>query len=412
MTEPYDALETRSPDQRAADQGAALARQLAHAKAHAPAYAGLLADVDPDAVTGAEALARLPVTRKSDLPARQRADPPFAGYTAVAPAGLRRIFASPGPIYDAEGEGPDYWGTARPLWALGLRCGQIVQNCFSYHFTPAGVMFEEGARALGCPVIPAGVGNTELQARTIADIRPAAYVGTPDFLKLILEKGDALGLDLGSVTRAHVTGGPLFPSLRDFYAGRGITCLQSYGTADLGIVAYESLARDGLILNETVIVEIVRPGTGDPVPQGEVGEVVVTSLSPVYPLIRFATGDLSAMLPGQSPCGRTAPRIRGWMGRADQTTKVKGMFVHPPQIADVLRRYPAALKGRLTVREEAGLDAMELAVESHDHDPGLADAIARTLQDITKLRGAVTLVAPGSLPKDGKVIDDTRATAG
>lgn len=410
MTDFYDALETRSADARATAQFAALTRQVAHAKAHAPAYQGLLADINPDDVRDPAGLSRLPVTRKANLPALQRTAPPFAGFTAVAPSGLRRIFASPGPIYDAEGQGPDYWGSARALWALGLRRGDIVQNCFSYHFTPAGVMFEEGATAIGCPVIPAGVGNTELQARTIADVRPRAYLGTPDFLKLIAEKGDTLGLDLSSITLAHVTGGPLFPALRSGYADRGVTCLQSYGTADLGVIAYESLAREGLILNETVMVEIVRPGTGDPLPLGEVGEVVVTGLSSVYPLIRFATGDLSAMMPGQSPCGRTGPRIKGWMGRADQTTKVKGMFVHPAQVAEVLGRFPAAFKARLTVREEGGLDIMVLAVESQERDPGLADAIARTLQDVTKLRGAVQLVAPGSLPNDGKVIDDARAT--
>jgi len=409
MTQPYyDDLEIRDPAEREADLMRRLRAHLAHAKAHAPAYAEALAGIDPAGIDGRAALARLPVIRKSDLPERQRARPPFAGLAAVAPGAMLRLYASPGPIYDAEGGGPDYWRTARALHATGFRPGDVVHNCFSYHFTPAGAMFETGAHALGCAVVPAGPGNTEIQARAIADIRPAGYVGTPDFLKTILEKADELGLDAGSLRRAHVTGGPYLPPLRSFYEGRGIEVYQSYGTADLGLIAYETAGREGLVVAEDVIVEIVRPGTGDPVPEGEVGEVVVTGFSAVYPLIRFATGDLSAVLPGRSPCGRTNMRIRGWMGRADQTTKVKGMFVHPGQIAEVLRRHGLA-RGRLTVESAEGQDRMVLTVESPTPDPALAAAVAATLQSVTKLRGTVEHAAPGSLPNDGKVIDDRRS---
>ncbi|NBB83004.1 MAG: AMP-binding protein [Alphaproteobacteria bacterium] len=401
-------METRDPEAREAALLAALPEQVALAKRRAPAYGALFADVAPETVTSRDALAALPVTRKSDLPEAQAGDPPFGGFAAVAPGDLARIYASPGPIYDAEGRRDNYWRTARALWATGFRKGDVVHNCFAYHFTPAGMMFETGAQALGCAVVPAGVGNTELQARAIADVRPEGYVGTPDFLKTILEKGDALGLDLGALRRAHVSGGPLFPQLKDFYADRGIAVLQSYGTADLGLVAYESPAREGLIAEEFVLIEIVRPGTGTPVPDGEVGEVVVTTFSREYPLIRFATGDLSAILPGPSPCGRTAPRIKGWMGRADQTTKVKGMFVHPRQIADVLARHPGAGRARLVVEADGGQDRMTLKVEAAGGG-GLAEAMAATLQSVTKLRGTVEVVTPGSLPNDGKVIEDARS---
>ncbi len=408
----YDALETRDAETREAALMAALPEQVALAKRRAPAYSALLADIEPEAVTSRAAVARLPVTRKSELPDLQRANPPFGGFTSVDPAGLHRIFASPGPIYDAEGKGPggrDYWRSARALFATGIRPGDIVHNCFSYHFTPAGVMFETGAHAIGCAVVPAGVGNTELQARAIADIRPKAYVGTPDFLKVILEKADELDLDCGSLTLAHVTGGPFLPPLRDFYEARGIAAFQSYGTADIGLVAYETPAREGLVVDEAVIVEIVRPGTGDPVAEGEVGEVVVTGFSREYPLLRFATGDLSAVLPGTSPCGRTNMRIKGWMGRADQTTKVKGMFVHPGQIAEVLKRHPEAARGRLVVDNAGDGDTMVLTVEAASDDPGLAAALSETLQAVTKLRGSVEIAAPGTLPNDGKVIEDVRS---
>ena len=404
----YDALETRDPEEREAALMAALPEQVALAKRQAPAYSGPLAEIDPASISSRDALAALPVTLKSDLPGLQADDPPFGGFTAVAPGRLHRIFSSPGPIYDAEGPGPDYWRSARALHATGLRPGDVAHNCFSYHLTPAGVIFETGAHAIGCAVVPAGIGNTELQVRAIADIRPRAYLGTPDFLKVILEKADTLGMNCSSITIAHVSGGPYLPPQRAFYEERGIDVFQSYGTADLGLIAYESPAREGLIVDEGVIVEIVRPGTGDPVPEGEVGEVVVTGFSREYPLLRFATGDLSAVLPGASPCGRTNMRIKGWMGRADQTTKVKGMFVHPGQIAEVLKRHPGTGRARLVVDNPGDGDTMVLSVEAASDDGGLAAALAETLQSVTKLRGTVELAAPGTLPNDGKVIDDIR----
>nr|WP_255575178.1 AMP-binding protein [Caldovatus aquaticus] len=401
-------METRSAEERAAALAAALPRQIAHARAHAPHYATLLAAVEPGEITGVAALARLPLTRKSDLIALQAEAPPFGGVVATPLARLARVFASPGPIYEPEGDTPDYWRYARALFATGLRPGDLLHNCFSYHFTPAGMMLEGGARALGCPVFPAGTGNTEMQARAAAHLRPRCYAGTPDFLKTILEKGDELGLDLSSIRIGHVTAGPYLPSLRAWYAARGLTVLQSYGTADLGLIAYESEAREGMIVDEGVVVEIVRPGTGDPVPEGEVGEVVVTTLNPHHPLIRFATGDLSAVLPGVSPCGRTNLRIRGWLGRADQATKVRGMFVRPEQVAEVLRAHPGVRRARLVVTLEGERDAMTLRAEAASPDPGLAESLARALQAATKLRGAVELVPPGTLPNDGKVIEDAR----
>jgi phenylacetate-CoA ligase len=403
----YDALETRSADARGAALRLALPRLVAHAQAHAPHYAALLAAVDPASIDNPAALARLPLTRKSDLVARQAEAPPFGGVVAAPMARLARVFASPGPIYEPEADATDYWRFARALFATGLRAGELLHNCFAYHFTPAGMMLEGGARALGCPVFPAGTGNTEMQARAAAQLRPRCYSGTPDFLKAILEKGDELvGLDLSSIRLGHVSGGAYLPSLRGWYAARGLTVLQSYGTADLGLIAYESEAREGMILDEGVVVEIVRPGTGDPVPDGEVGEVVVTTLNPHHPLIRFATGDLSAILPGASPCGRTNRRIRGWMGRADQATKVRGMFVRPEQVAEILRAHPAVARARLVVALEGERDAMTLRAEATD--PSLAAPLAQALQAATKLRGAVEIVPPGTLPNDGKVIDDTR----
>ncbi len=405
----FDALETRDPEAREAALMIALSAQVAHAKAHAPAYARLLADVDPSAVTSRETLAALPVTRKSVLRQLQQEDPPFGGFAGVAPGRLARIFVSPGPIYDADSGKAAFWHSARALYATGFRAGDIVQNCFAYHFTPAGMMFEAGAREIGCAVIPAGTGNTDLQAQVMAEAKPRGYVGTPDFLKVILEKGDETGADLRTLKLAHVSGGALFPALSTFYATRGIEVYQSYGTADLGVIAYETPAREGLVVDEAVLVEIVRPGTGDPVPAGEVGEVLVTTFSNEYPLLRFATGDMSAVLPGQSPCGRTNMRIKGWMGRADQTTKVKGMFVHPEQVAEVLKRHPEVGRGRLSVDNPDGADAMVLKVEAGGDLTGLAEAVAATLQSVTKLRGTVEVVAPGSLPNDGKVIEDLRA---
>jgi phenylacetate-CoA ligase len=404
----FDVLEVRDPQAREEALMGALAAHVAQAKSSAPYYARLLAEVDTDAICTRAALAALPLTRKSELGAIQTEHPPFGGLTTLPAGRLARIFVSPGPIYDPEAGGRDYFRFARALYATGLRSGQILHNTFSYHFTPAGVMLERGARALGCAVVPAGPGSTEMQARAIAHLRPQAYSGTPDFLKTILEKGDELGLDLSSIRRGHVTAGPYFPALRQYYAGRGLTVLQSYGTADLGLIAYESEAREGMILDEHVIVEIVRPGTGEALPDGEVGEVVVTLLSPEYPLIRFATGDLSALLPGPSPCGRTNTRIRGWMGRADQATKVKGMFVRPEQVAELARRFPALGRLRLVVERAGDADAMTLHAEAADPAPGLAERLAETLRDVTKLRGAVALAAPGSLPNDGKVIDDRR----
>jgi phenylacetate-CoA ligase len=338
----------------------------------------------------------------------QAGRPPFGELIAIPPGRLARIFVSPGPIFDPEAPGRDFFRFARALFATGLRSGQILHNTFAYHFTPAGAMMESGARALGCAVVPAGPGNLELQARAIAHLRSHCYAGTPDFLKAIIEKAEELGLDLATLRRGHVTGGAYTQSLRTWYSDRGLTVLQSYGTADLGLVAYESEAREGLILDEHVIVEIVRPGTGEPLPDGEVGEVVVTLLLPEYPLIRFATGDLSAIMPGQSPCGRSNVRIRGWMGRADQATKVKGMFVRPEQIADIARRIPSLGRLRLVVERVDEADRMTLRAEAAAADDNLAQRLAETLQTVTKLRGDVTLVPPGSLPNDGRVIEDTR----
>jgi phenylacetate-CoA ligase len=408
MTDFYDDLETRSSDQREAALFAALPAHLAHAKAAAPHFTRILAEVDPAAIRDRAALATLPVTRKSDLIALQQAAPPFGGLAAVEIGRLARVFASPGPIHDPEPHGKDPWRSARALFASGFRTGDLAHNCFAYHLTPAGSMFETGAHAIGCAVIPAGTGNTETQAQVIAHLKPRGYIGTPDFLKIILEKADALGLDGSSIRIGNVSGGPYLPDARAFYEARGVDVYQSYGTADLGIVAYETPARAGLVVDEGAIIEIVRPGTGDPVAEGEVGEVVVTIFNPAYPLIRFATGDLSAVLPGTSPCGRTNMRLKGWMGRADQTTKVKGMFVHPSQIADVLRRHPQVGKARLVVGRQDASDTMTLRCETAESGEALAAAIRDSLTAVTKLKGVVEFVAPGGLPNDGKVIDDAR----
>ncbi|MBC8024162.1 MAG: AMP-binding protein, partial [Burkholderiales bacterium] len=358
----HDGLETRPRAERESRLFADLPRQVAHAKANAPFYRELLAGIDPQAVDSRAALAKLPVTRKAELMERQRALAPFGGLNATPASKLARIFMSPGPIYDPEGRAPDFWRTARALFAAGFREGDIALNCFSYHLTPAGSMFETGLHRLGCAVIPGGVGQTEMQARVIADLAPSGYVGTPSFLKIILEKCDELGLGAASIRRAMLSGEAFLPPVRAFLAGRGIEAFQAYGTADLGVVAYETAAREGLVVSEDLIVEILRPGTGDPLPDGEVGEVVVTTFNPDYPLLRFATGDLSAVLPGASPCGRTNVRIKGWMGRADQTTKVRGLFVHPHHVAEVLRRHGLA-RGRLVVGNVAGEDRMTLHVE-------------------------------------------------
>ena len=405
----YDALETRSLEQREDELFAALPAQIAHAKANAPYFAALLADIDSREVASRKALARLPVTRKSDLVELQRRQFPFGGLNAIAPGKLARLFVSPGPIHDVEGTGRDFWRTARVLFAAGLRAGDVVHNTFSYHLTPAGSMFETGARALGCAVIPAGTGQTEMQVATIAALRPSAYAGTPSFFKLLIEKADELGIDISSINKAIVSGEAFIAPARALFKSRDVDAYQAYATADLGVIAYESVAREGLILDEKIILEIVRPGTGDPVDDGEVGEVVVTTFNRDYPLIRFATGDLSAVLSGTSPCGRTNIRIKGWMGRADQTTKVRGMFVHPHQIAEIIRRHPAILKARLTVSHVDSADAMLLSCEASMMVD--EEAVKNSIRDITKLRGDVRSVASGSLPNDGKVIEDCRSFA-
>jgi phenylacetate-CoA ligase len=405
----YDALEIRDPEARERALLATLPEQIAHAKAHAPALATLLSGVEPRDVTSRAALARLPVLRKSELIERQKAEPPFGGLAAVAPGSLARVFMSPGPIYDPEGKQRDYWRLGRALFAAGFRAGDLIHNCFAYHLTPAGSMLETGAHALGCAVIPGGTGQTELQLKAIEHLKPRGYVGTPSFLRIILEKGRELGADLGSLKRALVSGEAFPPALQKEIAGHDIEALQCYASADLGLIAYESSAREGLILDEGILVEIVRPGTGEPVPEGEVGEVVVTTLTPDYPLVRFATGDLSAMLNGQSSCGRTNARIKGWMGRADQTTKVKGMFVHPSQVAETVKRHREVLRARLVVGQENQTDVMTLHAEvPAGTDPALGVRLAETLQAVTKLKGKVILQAPGSLPNDGQVIEDTR----
>jgi phenylacetate-CoA ligase len=400
----YDALETRDPAEREAADFARLPRQLELARARTAHYRERLKDMDLATVTSRAALAKLPVTRKAELHDLQRSRPPFGGLEATPLAGLARVFMSPGPIYDPEGRRPDFWQSARTLHAAGFRAGDVALNCFSYHLTPAGSMFETGLHHLGCAVIPGGTGQTEMQARVIADLRPCGYVGTPSFLKIILEKCDELGLDCSSLKRAIVSGEAFMPAVRDFMKGRGIDCYQAYGTADLGLVAYETPAREGLVVSENVLLEIVRPGTGDPVAPGEVGEVVVTTFNEDYPLVRFATGDLSAVLPGTSPCGRTNLRIKGWMGRADQTTKVKGLFVHPHQVAEVVRRH-GLQRARLVVDNEGGEDRMSLHVEGLGADVGAVEA---TLREVTKVRGEVRGVAAGTLPNDGKVIEDRR----
>jgi phenylacetate-CoA ligase len=409
----FDELETRDPDVRDEAQFNALAEQLANAKANAPAFADLLKDVDPTAVRGRASLAKLPVVRKSELIERQKAHfedrDPFGGLTAVKTGRLARIFASPGPIYDPEALRPDYWRLSRALYAAGFRRGNVVHNSFSYHLTPAGVMLESGAHAIGCPVIPAGTGNTEQQVRTIADVKPAYYVGTPSFLKILLEKARELGLDIKSLERAVVSGEALPAALRGELKQEGIEVRQCYASADLGLIAYESTAADGLIVDEWQIVEIVRPGTGDPVAEGEVGEVVVTTLNPDYPLIRFGTGDLSAVMPGMSPCGRTNMRLKGWMGRADQTTKVRGMFVYPGQVADVAKRHKEVRRYRLVVSRVKDNDVMTFRCELEGAgSEALAGKIGESLQALTKMRGEVEFVKSGTLPNDGKVIEDTR----
>jgi phenylacetate-CoA ligase len=405
----YDRQEVRSPADREASMFHALPGLLRHALDNAPHFAQQFAGIEPDTVVGRAELARLPVLRKSELSDLQARDRPFGRLTATPLKRLARIFASPGPIYDPEGARADYWRFARAMYAAGFRTGDIVHNSFSYHLTPAGAMAESGARALGLPVIPGGTGQTELQLRAMADIGATAYAGTPSFLLALVEKGRELGIATTSLHKALVSGEAFLPATRarleQEFAIRAVQC---YASADLGLIAYESVGGEGLILDEAVIVEVVRPGTGDPLPDGEVGEVLVTVFNPDYPLIRFATGDLSAVLPGQSPCGRTNQRIRGWLGRADQATKVRGMFVQPRQVGDVLRRHELAGKARLVVSQEGGHDEMRLLCEVEGQPAGLAGKLAETVRSLTGLRATVELVIPGTLPNDGRVIDDQR----
>ena len=425
MTEPCDTLETRDPALREAALMAALPGQVAHAQRATSAFAQSLAGVDAARITSRAALAGLPVLRKHELLAQQqalRAQDPFGGFSAIgwrglrmgggagsgAGSGARRVFQSPGPIYEPEGQASDYWRMARALRAAGFRAGDLAHVSFSYHLTPAGSMMESGAHALGCTTFAGGVGNTELQLQALADLRPQGYIGTPSFLKILVEKAAETGADIRSLVKASVGGEAFPPSLRDWLAERGITAYQSYGTADCGLIAYETVARQGLVLDEGVILEIVRPGTGDLLPDGDVGEVVVTVLNPDYPLIRFGTGDLSAVLAGACPSGRSNVRLQGWLGRADQTTKVRGMFVHPGQVADVARRHPEIGKARLVVEGEMADDRMTLKVEVQGAPDGLAAAVAASVRDVTKLRAVVVIAPAGSLPNDGKVIEDAR----
>lgn len=404
MTCFFDALESRTADERAAHYAMILPAQIARAQKLA-GYEGRLDGIDAAQVTGAAGLAKLPVLRKSDLGRAQAADMPFGGFTTKPAHAFSHVFQSPGPLYEPFTADNDWFRMGRFLHAVGIGAGDIVQNCFGYHLTPAGAIFESGARAVGATVLPAGTGQTALQVTAARDVGVTAYAGTPDFLKVILDKADEMGVTL-SITKAAVGGGALFPSLRAAYADRGILCLQCYATADLGNIAYESPAMEGLILDENVIVEIVTPGTGTPVPEGEVGEVIVTSLNPDYPLVRFATGDLSAFMAGQSPCGRTNQRIKGWMGRADQTAKVKGMFVRPEQVASFVAHHPEVLKARVVITRAQERDQMTVMVESPNGDPS---AYTGTVIDTLKLRAAVDVVAPGSLPRDGLVIEDQRS---
>jgi phenylacetate-CoA ligase len=399
----YDTLEVRSADARAFDLSLRLPQQIANAKL-GTSFATRLSGVDPSDFLTVKSLVDLPVLRKSELTAAQSVNSPFGGFTTKPPSEFAHIFQSPGPIYEPGCVAHDWWRMGRFLHAVGIGKGDIVQNCFGYHLTPAGMIFESGARAVGAAVLPAGTGQTELQVTAAQHVGTTAYAGTPDYLKVILDKADAMGVAL-KITKAAVGGGALFPSLRKEYADRGITCLQSYATADLGNIAYESPAMEGMIVDEGVIVEIVTPGTGNPVAPGEVGEVVVTSLNPDYPLIRFATGDLSAIMPGRSPCGRTNVRIKGWMGRADQTTKIKGMFVRPEQVAALVSKHPEIIKARVIARRDGEMDAMTVLIEATGGNPGMFGA---SVADVLKLKGQIEIVTPGSLPKDGLVIEDQR----
>ena len=413
MSNFYDSLEQRDPAVREAALLQALPAQIAHAQTAASAWATILQGVKASDINSRAALAALPVTRKYELLERQqaqRANDVFGGFSALRfGKTMPRVFASPGPIYEPEGVGKDYWRMARALYAAGFRAGELIHNCFSYHFTPAGSMMESGAHALGCSVFPGGTGQTEQQLQAMLELRPSGYSGTPSFLKILIEKATESQTPLPFLSKALVSGEAFPPSLRDWLAERGMTAYQCYATADIGLIAYETSAREGLVLDEGVIVEIVRPGTGDPVVEGEVGELVVTTLNPDYPLIRFGTGDLTAVLPGHCPTGRTNQRIKGWMGRADQTTKVRGMFVHPGQVDQVVKRFPEVLKARLVVSGEMANDQLHLHVETSQATEALQAAVAQAVRDITKLRAEVVFTTPGSLANDGKVIEDARS---
>jgi phenylacetate-CoA ligase len=409
----YDDLETRAPEAREGALFARLPGLIAHAKAHAPGWAERLQAVEPAAITSRKALANIPVLRKTELKDLQTARPPFGGLITAEPGKMGRLYMSPGPIFDPEGARPDPWRAARALWAAGIRPGQVIQNCFGYHLTPGAWMVDGAARHIGCAVIPAGTGQTEQQLEIIRTLAPDAYVGTPSFLRILVEKARETGADISRLKRALVAAEALPSSLRAWLREQGVaTVLQWYGTADIGLIAYESEALEGMILDEELLLEIVRPGTDEPVADGEVGEVVVTSFNPDYPMIRFGTGDLSAVLAGASPCGRTNVRIRGWLGRADQTTKVRGLFVHPGQIAQIVRRHPEIARARLVVEGEMANDRMtlrcELAAGAGALSQALAESIGASIREVTKLRGEVQAVAPGSLPNDGKVIEDAR----
>lgn len=412
MSDYLDALETRNPQSREQALMIRLPQLIAQAQS-ASGWSAILQGVTATDIKSRSALAQLPITRKSDLKHLQKQNLPFGGLNTTPANQLQRIFMSPGPIFDPQGRGQDWWRFARPLHAAGLRAGDLLQNCFSYHFTPAAYMVESAAAKLACVVIPAGSGQTEMQVQAMVELRPDAYIGTPSFLKIIIEKALELGADISSVQRAVVGAEALPPSLRKWLQEHGVAhVLQMYASADIGNIAYETetdgLLNPGMVLDEDLILEIVRPGTGDLVAEGEVGEVVITSFNPDYPLIRFATGDMSAILPGISPCGRTNTRIKGWMGRADQTTKVKGMFVHPSQVAEVIRRHPEINKARLVVTGEMANDVMTLHCETNNHNDALKAALAASIREVTKLRGEVALVEMGSLANDGKVIDDAR----
>ena len=404
----YDFRETRAPMEREQDLMGQLARQLVHARDHSPYYGRWLADCDLSSSASREAFAALPLTRKRDLIELRKQYPPFGGLNALSHRHAQRVFASPGPIYELQGQDVDPWRMARVLYAAGFRAGDLVHNCFSYHFTPGAYIFEGGARKLGCAVFPGGVGQTEQQIQAMVDLRPDGYAGTPSFLKIILDKAEELGADISSLRKAAVSGEAVHPAVRQTLRARGISIRQCYATAEIGAIAYETEAEEGLIVEEDLLLEIVRPGTGDPVAPGEVGEVVVTTFNPDYPLIRFATGDLSAIMEGRSPCGRTNVRIRGWLGRADQTTKVKGLFVHPEQVADLARRHPEIQRMRLVVENPDGQDRLALHCEIVAGGETLGQAVTASIRDVTQLRGDIVFCPPGSLPNDGKAIEDRR----